>query len=244
MRQGRSGLPESEPGSAARRKVVRRPMTITPEFASGSDAARCLVAGAEALRLPLEATAKSALLLYLGELRRWNARFNLTSVTDPVDMVKRHLLDSMSVLREVEAVGGPIVDLGTGAGLPGIVLALFRPERQVFMVDSVAKKTRFVVHSLGALGLRNAQAVHARCEHLSLPRPAALTVARAAAAPERILAWSAPLLKPAGRCLVMTGQAPGDLPSVPQVPGWRWSWRPLAVPGLASRGLLVADRER
>jgi len=218
-------------------------MTPSPEFSLGSAAAECLVAGAETLQVPLDAHARTALLCYLSELRRWNGRFNLTAVTDPVDMVQRHLLDSMSVLPAVRDGGGPIVDLGSGAGLPGVVLALFRPRREVVMVDSVAKKIRFIVHASLFMGLENAHAVHGRCEGLTLPRPVGLTISRAVATPERILAWSERLLHETGCCLVMTGQPPRDSSTVSRVSGWSWDWRPLTVPGLDSRGLLIAARE-
>ena len=217
-------------------------MNPSVDFSADSVAARRLRQGLGTMRLDLPPELQTRLLGFLSELLRWNAKMNLTAVTEPAAMVERHLLDSLSVLPYIQEEGGNIVDLGCGPGLPGVVIALCRPGRKVVMVDSVAKKIRFVHHAVVSLGLSNAEAVHGRCESLPREQPAALTISRAVASPEQILSWSVPLLAATGRCLVMGGQPPSPMPSVPEDSTWQWTMEDLSVPGLESRCLLIAHR--
>jgi len=110
----------------------------------------------------LDATAASRLRQLLDELERWNRSFNLTAITQRAQMVTHHLLDSLSIAPLLR--GERIIDIGTGAGFPGLPLAIIQPERQFTLLDSNGKKVRFVAHAARTLGLSNVAAVHARAE--------------------------------------------------------------------------------
>jgi 16S rRNA (guanine527-N7)-methyltransferase len=207
-----------------------------------SAAAARLREGIGVMHLPVADALQATLLQYLAELSRWNQRFNLTAVTDPVAMVERHLLDSLSLLTLVPGTGGPIVDVGTGAGLPGIVIAACRAERQVIMVDAVAKKIRFVTHAIAALNLTNANGVHARCEDYQPPEPAELVTARAVASPQVLVAQAAHMLAPDGSLLAMCGVVDPGWEAELAAMGWRCRLHPLDVPGLQERNVLQVSR--
>ena len=121
-----------------------------------------LAQGLAAMKIALSPAQREALLGYLGLLARWNRAYNLTAVRDPALMVRRHLLDSLSILPWVDR--GPLLDVGTGAGLPGIPLAIARPDLTVTLLDSNRKKTRFVRQVAGELGLANVEVVNVRVE--------------------------------------------------------------------------------
>lgn len=145
-----------------------------------------------------------ALLAYLDLLRRWSRTYNLTAIRDPREMVVRHLLDSLSILPWVPA--GRLLDAGTGAGLPGVPLAVVRPELHVTLLDSAGKKIRFLNHVRRELGLRNIEPVQARLEAFVPGAPFDAIVSRAFsgladfAAAARRLAGGATLLAMKGRC--------------------------------------------
>ncbi len=109
------------------------------------------------------------LVRYLALLVKWNKTYNLTAIRDPKEMVRLHLIDSLSVLSYVKARGasGPILDVGSGAGLPSIPLAICLPDRQVFAVDKVQKKTSFMMQARAELELKNFNAIHGRVEKLN-----------------------------------------------------------------------------
>jgi 16S rRNA (guanine527-N7)-methyltransferase len=136
-----------------------------------------LRAGLEQLRVPVEQDGVRKLLAYLGLLERWNNTYNLTAVRDPVDMVSKHILDSLTVLPWVS--GGSLLDAGAGAGLPGIPLAVANPALQVTLADSVGKKVRFMNHVQRELGLDNVHPVHSRVEGLVPERPFDRVISRA-----------------------------------------------------------------
>ena len=116
--------------------------------------------GVEQLQLEITTAQRDALLSYVALLDRWNKAFNLTAIKDQADMVVRHILDSLSLLPVVS--GKTIIDVGTGAGLPGIPLAIMRPEKSVTLLDSNGKKTRFLHQAVTQLELTNTQIVHSR----------------------------------------------------------------------------------
>lgn len=140
------------------------------------------------------------LLEYLVQLEHWNKAYNLTAVRDPVEMVTRHLLDSLSVAPFIE--GGRLLDAGTGAGLPGIPLAVARPALEVTLLDSSGKRVRFLSHVRRQLGLENISPVQERLESFAPDQPFDVIISRAfsdlvsyaqaarhlAAAPARLLA--------------------------------------------------------
>ena len=163
--------------------------------------ARRLVAGLASLEQTLSDEQIEALLDYLAELVRWNKAYNLTAVTDPLEMVDRHIIDSLSIRPFIE--GRRILDSGTGAGLPGAVLAIAEPDRHFILVDSNGKKVRFLRHIKRTLGLENIEPVHARLESLDLDPPPEEIVARALAPLARLVEWHRPWLKKGARLLAM-----------------------------------------
>ena len=113
--------------------------------------------------------AAAQLLTLLDELERWNRTYNLTAVTEREEMITHHLLDSLSISPDL--AGSRIADVGTGAGFPGLPLAVLNPGRQFTLIDSSGKKTRFVAHAARTLGLANVSAVQARAETLTPEAP-------------------------------------------------------------------------
>jgi len=173
-----------------------------------------LVEGAAALGVTLPESAASLLLRYSAELLRWNAKVNLTAITDPAEVVEKHLLDSLAVAPEV-AGAGTLLDMGCGAGLPGLPLKVLQPELGVTLVDSVAKKIGFVKAAVAALGLQGVTAVHQRLaghpDAEGLPR-AGVVISRAFTELPAFLPLAAPYLaEPGGRVVAMLGKAPDDL---------------------------------
>lgn len=158
------------------------------------------------LSLELGSGQLQLLLNYLDLVEKWNHSYNLTAVTSPANMISRHLLDSLSLLPHVR--GDNILDIGTGAGLPGIPLAIARPEASILMLDSSGKKVRFLNHVIRALALPNAATVHDRIEsYRPVTRPDTIT-ARALAALPQIVNWCENLMGPQTRLLAMKGRYP------------------------------------
>ena len=179
------------------------------------------------------------LLDYVELLARWNATFNLTAVRDPAEMIDRHLLDSLAIARYVR--GDSLIDLGTGAGLPGIPLAILEPSRQHVLVDSNGKKARFLREAVRALDLANVRVEQARVEDVR--GTYATVTARAFASLADMLTLGGHLLAADGVWLAMKGLLKGD--EVLALPaGFRIAAViPLAVPGLgAARHLAIIRR--
>lgn len=193
--------------------------------------------GIEALPAP----AREKLSLLLDELLKWNAAYNLTAITDRSEMVTHHLLDSLSVHPWLH--GETVADVGTGAGFPGLPLAVVDPDRRFTLIDSNNKKVRFVSHAARTLGLDNVTAVHARSESFKPEKPFNTVVARAFAALPDLLKLVAPLCGPETRVLAMKGKRPDE--EIAAVPS---QWRVLdvhsmEVPGLGEdRHLVIAQR--
>lgn len=161
-----------------------------------------------ALGVPLAPTQRDQLFAFLALLSRWNRTFNLSGVRDTDQMVPRHLLDSLAV---VPWLGdSPVLDVGTGAGLPGIPLAIACPERRFVLLDTNSKKLRFVTQALFDLGIGNAQAVQARIEAYRPAEKFATIVTRAVASAAEIQARVVPLLANGGRILLMKGRHPAE----------------------------------
>jgi 16S rRNA (guanine527-N7)-methyltransferase len=194
-----------------------------------------LGAGLAALRIDLPDDVVARLLDYLALLHRWNATYNLSAVRDPLEMVTRHLLDSLAVVPYVR--GATLADLGTGAGLPGIPLAIVAPERAVTLVDSNGKKTRFLRAAVRELRLANVSVAEARVEAVQ-GRFDCIT-ARAFATLADMLAWGGHLLAPGGRWLALKGRHPQDeIDALP--PGFSVeAVVPLVVPGLEAERHVV-----
>lgn len=181
------------------------------------------------------------LLAYLALLVRWNKTYNLTAIRDPQEMVTRHLLDSLAMQPFVES--GTLADLGTGPGLPGIPLAIARPQLQVTLVESNGKKARFMREAVRQLGLGNARVAESRAEALDEPGAFDNVTARAMDTLAGIIAVGGHLLRPGGHLLAMKGQYPHE--EIAQLPaGWVvQEVRPLQVPGLVGdRHLVIVAR--
>jgi len=199
-----------------------------------------LDAGLEALALP--AAAAPALLDYLALLNHWNRTYNLTAIRDPGQMLVKHLFDSLAIVPHVPA--GRLADLGTGPGLPGIPVAIVRPDVEVALVESNGKKARFLREAVRRLGLApRVRVLEMRAEAVDEPGAFDAITARALDRLAGIVAVGGHLLAPHGRLLAMKAARVDE--EVAELPaGWRLeSVRPLTVPGLdAERVLVVVSR--
>ncbi len=162
--------------------------------------------GLQALGLALTTEVMARLDQYVGLLAKWNRVYNLTSVRKPQDMIPRHILDSLVVLPYLH--GQRLLDVGTGAGLPGIPLALVRPELQVTLLDSNAKKIRFVQQAVAELGIDNVEVVHARVEEYRDASGYDIIISRAYSSTDEFYKQVTPLLAPGGHILAMKGVYP------------------------------------
>ena len=177
------------------------------------------------------------LLTYLQLLHHWNRSFNLTAVRDPEEMVTRHLLDSVSVLSWIDM--GPLLDAGAGAGLPGIPLAIMRPDLEVILLDSSGKKVRFMNHVARALPLPNIHPVQDRLESWMSDEPPRIIISRAFAELSEFVRVSRHLTGPETRLLAMKGKYPES--ELENLPAWLRvdSIEKLTVPGLQEDRHLV-----
>ena len=184
----------------------------------------------ERANLHVAAAQRHALARYVALLAQWNRAYNLTAVRDPLAMVGRHVLDSLTALEYL--AGARLLDVGTGAGLPGIVLAIVRPDLRCTLLDPVRKKTRFCAHAAMTLGLEN---VETATERLVEHRPEHgyhTVISRATLSVSELVAGSLPLLDASGRIVAMKGPSPeaevdtldreGLAVRVEPVPGGAW----------------------
>lgn len=203
---------------------------------------RNLRAGVQALCLELSDEQIDKLLDYLALLVKWNGVYNLTAVRDPAQMVVQHLLDSLAA---VPAFAGAknVLDVGAGGGLPGIVLAISRPDMRVTQVDTVHKKTAFLTQAKAELGLTNLSVHTARVEQLQVPYKFEVITSRAFAELCDFVTWSGHLLEQGGRFIALKGVWPKD--EIARLPrGWiATKVEALEVPGLdAERHLVFIER--
>lgn len=187
-----------------------------------------------AARLPQELpdTAAEQLAALLLELQRWNARVNLTAIRDLPGMISGHVLDSLAAQPLLR--GTRILDVGTGAGFPGLPLAITNPELAVTLLDSNGKKIRFVQHIIGELGLRNARTVHSRVEQYAPEERFDTVIARAFAPLPRMLAQTGHLINETGMLLALKGKYPAaELAELGEAAEpWKADVSKLKVPGL------------
>ena len=199
-----------------------------------SDALTVLKSGAAELGLSLSEAQVEQLLGYLTLIQKWNKVYNLTAVRDPQEMLTHHLLDSLTavapLLRHTYGEPAKVLDVGSGGGLPGIVLAICRPELDVSCVDTVGKKAAFIQQVAASLKLPNLHGIHARVE--TLTGPFDVICCRAFASLPDFVAWSRGALAEQGVWMAMKGKHPqaeiDGLPADVQV----FHVEPLAVPGL------------
>ena len=199
-----------------------------------------LIEQARLLNVALGDSEAQRLALLLDELERWGAAYNLTSIRGRQAMITHHVLDSLSLHEHLR--GSRIADVGTGAGFPGLPLAVANPDRQFTLIDSAGKKVRFVAHAARALGLGNVEAVHSRAEDLDLRESFDTVTARAFASLPGLLESVRTLSGAGTRVLAMKGKYPsGELSAVR--PPWRvLETRPLEVPGLGeARHVIILE---
>lgn len=193
-----------------------------------------IAGGAAVLSIPLDRAQVESLVAYLRLVERWNATYNLTSVRDPRAMVTQHVLDSLAAAAALCRRRAPgrrrrTLDVGSGAGLPGVVFAVAMPETEVVCIDSVGKKAAFITQAAAAIGARNATALHGRVERLREPRFDVIT-SRAFASLAAFVASTRHLLAENGEWLAMKGKAPAA--EVAALAGVTVEIEPLAVPEL------------
>lgn len=165
-----------------------------------------LQSGLDEMQLTIPLDAADTLIRYIELLHKWNRTHNLTAIKTVDEMVRRHLLDSLSMLPFVS--DGNLLDVGAGAGLPGIPLAICKPHLDVTLVDSVQKKTLFMSFAASNLGLNNTQVKHRRVEQLQQPPGYRMVVARAFSSLEKLTRLTRHLLAEDGQILAMTGYLP------------------------------------
>jgi 16S rRNA (guanine527-N7)-methyltransferase len=193
--------------------------------------------GARALGLDLDEAQLGKLVAHLDLLDDWNQRINLTAIRDRPSQVVKHVLDSLSVRPYLR--GARIADVGSGAGFPGIPLAVVDPGREFALVESIGKKCRFLEHVRDALGLANVEVLQARAEALAPPRRFDTVLARAVGPVADLVRYAGRLVAADGRLLAMKGRYPGDELARP-LNGWKLvAVHRLAVPGLEEERHLV-----
>ena len=212
-----------------------------PAGASDIELASCIARGASQLKCALEAEQVERLVAYLRLIQRWNSTYNLTAIRDPADMAVQHILDCLSAvppLRRHRATSGlrRIIDVGSGAGLPGLLFALALSNTEVVCVDSVGKKTAFITQALGVLGLRNATAVHARVEAFK-GLPFDVITSRAFGSLSDLTRGTKHLLADNGEWMAMKGKPPAD--EIATLGSLQVEVQPLRVPGLEAERCLV-----
>ena len=210
-------------------------------MAKSSDPAQlqaALAQGLAPLDLKLADATQTQLVQFVALLAKWNRAYNLTAVREPAAMISRHLLDSLAVLPHLH--GPRVLDVGSGAGLPGIPLALARPDWQFTLLDSNGKKTRFITQAVTELGLANVTVVQSRVEDYQDASGFDTVITRAFAAVAAVVTATARLCAPQGQLLLMKGVYPEqELAELPSAYELQSAVR-VQVPGLdAERHLLV-----
>jgi len=202
---------------------------------------RQLAEGLADMELALDKPTQARLLAFLALLNKWNRAYNLTAVRDPKQMVSRQLLDSLSILPFVTT--DHLLDVGAGGGLPGIPLAVVRPDSRFTLLDSNSKKTRFLTQCVLELGLTNVEVIHGRAEQCRPEQPFQQISSRAFTALDNLVNWCGDLLANDGEFLAMKGQFPDDeVSALPE--SWQVAHQQsLSVPGFdGGRHLLIVRR--
>jgi len=202
--------------------------------------------GIAQLRLGLSAAQHLQLFKYGQLIQKWNRVYNLTAIRNNRELITHHLLDSLAVLPEIsfalQATPSPeVLDVGAGAGLPGLVLAIAQPNWHITLIDTVQKKAAFMQQAIASLGLHNAQAVHGRVEEHQSAQPYDLICSRAFSSIDNFIALSHHLLAPNGQFAALKGRVEVDN----EVPtGWRIeALHPIQVPFLdETRHLFLIKR--
>ena len=177
------------------------------------------------------------------ELERWNARINLTAIRDPEAMVSGHILDSLVVRPMLH--GRRVLDVGTGAGFPGLPLAIAEPERKFVLLDSNGRKISFVRHIIGELGLPNVVAIQGRSEDYAPAEGFDTVIARALSSIPKLLELAGQLVGEQGVLLALKGQYPADeLEPIKEISGWNYEVADVTIPGLENHARHVVCLRR
>ncbi len=198
--------------------------------------------GLAALQLGLNAEQVKVLLDFVALIGRWNRTYNLTAITDPHEVVARHLLDSLSIAPYLE--GREFIDVGTGAGLPGLPLAVAKPATRFTLLDSNGKKTRFLIHVKTVLQLKNVDVVQHRVESYQPRRLFDGVISRAFAATADMVTACAHLKTARGHLYAMKGRRPDEELRVLPKPYKVVACHRLRVPGVAgARHLIIVNND-
>jgi 16S rRNA (guanine527-N7)-methyltransferase len=206
-----------------------------------------LLRALEILRLKSQPSQQAALLEYLSQLMRWNKTYNLTAIRDPDQALVHHIFDSLSLVAPLSRVLSlnqtetpTVVDVGSGGGLPGVILAIMLPSVRVTCVDAVEKKTMFVRQMAGVLALPNLSAQHARIETLE-PLQSTLVTSRAFASLQDFAQLAGPHVQEGGYLVAMKGREPTEeLIALQAHTAWSaQAIEPLTVPELEGQRCLV-----
>jgi 16S rRNA (guanine527-N7)-methyltransferase len=196
-----------------------------------------LSAGLRGLDLALAPAQVEALGTLLDELADWNTRVNLTAIEDPAEAVDKHLLDSLALLPHLRGLA--VADVGSGAGFPGLPLAIADPDRRFTLIESTGKKARFLRHMVERLDLPNVEVAALRAESYRPPRPFDCVVARALGPLAEFVRVAGHLAGRGGRLLAMKGKVPeAEIRALPA--GWKAvAVHPVAIPGLDAERCFV-----
>jgi len=193
--------------------------------------------GVEAMGLTASDFPLQAYVSYVELLVQWNSAYNLTAIRDPEKMLAYHILDSLSILPFIH--GNKCLDIGTGAGLPGIILALASPNTNWTLLDGNNKKTRFVQQAVITLNIKNVEVICSRIKDYHAEHQFSTVVSRAFGSLDDFYACSHHLLAPGGSLLAMKGPDPEDEISVLSVEDVSTKIIPLSVPGVTAARTLV-----
>ncbi len=190
--------------------------------------------GLQELNISSDENKIESLLAFIKLIEKWNKAYNLTAVREQENMVRLHILDSLAVMPFIQ--GHRVADIGTGAGLPGIPLAIFSPDVEFTLVDSNSKKTRFVQQAILELKLKNVKVIYSRVENIQADTLFSTVIMRAFASLEDIMRLSWHLIDKEGILLAMKGQKPDqELDKIAQP----YSIIPVHVPGIEAERCLI-----
>lgn len=209
-----------------------------------NNAESVLRAGLAELHLSLSNAQVQGLLDYQNLIGKWNKVYNLTAVRDPAEMLTHHLLDSLAAVAPLQKhlqdrglTNARVLDVGAGAGLPGVVLAICCPTLAVTCVDTVGKKAAFIKHVALALGLPNLMGLHARVE--TITQPFDVICSRAFASLADFTGWSQAALAPGGAWMALKGKHPAEELAMLPPNVAMFHVEPLTVPGLAAERCII-----